>query len=409
MDSKELMSGIAVVIDDELRIGSAGLEDADTDVIEHIVAWFEREWAVPFVKARALPSDVQWENLLRAASFVLLDWKLWGLGGETVKRHTITEIVRFLEFARKNLVPVFIFTNDDPDDVTLELPPELYRDSAAGSSFVFVEAKSQMWSGDSVDVARLEEWVYGNASVYALKTWDRVLDGAKSELFQAMCSRNMNWPRVFWNAYVSDGAVPSASLTNLINDSLRGRMRLDVFEEARLGGGLEEVPDDELRRLIAETSFRLDKFLPKDEIRCGDLYKGNQGKFWLNLRPDCDCIPREGIVLADVEVYCVEGKKVGPTGLQKMFDADAGSFRERVFESVAFAIVDGGSVVFDFKKLRVLKFSEVSEKRVGRLLHPYVTRVQQRYASYTQRQALPRVPASALPEVAEAPESRSDT
>ena len=222
MDSKELMSGIAVVIDDALRVGSASAGDADADPIRRIVAWFETEWALPFVKAQALPDEAHWPNLLRSASFVLLDWKLWGSGGDTVREATIADIIRFLESARKNLVPVFIFTNENPDDVTAELPPELYGDSAVGTSFVFVEAKSRLWSGISVDVGRLEEWVYGNASVYALKTWDRVFGGARSELFQAMCARNVNWPRVFWTAYVSDGAVPSASLTNLISDSLRG-------------------------------------------------------------------------------------------------------------------------------------------------------------------------------------------
>lgn len=404
MDVKELMSGIAVVIDDKVYGGSDTVPEADfeSDLIKRIVHWFEQKWQVPFVKARKLPHKKQWPNLLQGTSFVLLDWKLWGDGGDILKKSMIQEIKDFLIAARENLVPVFIFTNENLDDVTDELddlPVNVYGDPAEGTNFVFVEDKKKLWSGTSVDVGRLEKWVYGNASVYALKTWDRVLYGAKSELFQSMCGRSVNWPRVFWKAYATDGDVPNASLTNLISDSLRGRMRLDAFGDDQLGGKFDEVPDDELRKLIAETSFRLNEFLAADEIRCGDVYKRSKGRFWLNMRPDCDCIPRQGEQAGDVEIYCVQGKKLGPTDLDKMFDRKTGSFSERVFQSVAFGIVDGTSVLFDFKKLRVKKYDQVRDNRVGRLLHPYLTRIQQRYVLYMQRQALPRVPDSAVPKV----------
>ena len=50
----------------------------------------------------------------------------------------------------------------------------------------------------------------------------------------------------------------------------------------------------------------------------------------------------------------------------------------------------------------------VRSKRVGRLLHPYLTRVQQRYALYTQRQALPRVPPSAVPPTVQGTQKTGD-
>ena len=400
MDTKELMSGIAVVIDDALVDTESGrVRDpaTDEDRIIQIVDWFERDWELPFVKSTSLPEEPQWPNLLRAASFVLLDWRLWPRGAEELKRRTIEQIGRFLVAAKENLVPVFLFTNEDPEVVKDNLPPHVYSDPAEGKSFVFVGRKDELWSGESVDIGILEAWIYTNASVYVLKTWEQVVGSAKSELFQAMCTRSMNWPRVFWNTYVTDGAEPSASLTNLINDSLKGRMRTDAFEEKHLGREFEDVSSDELRNLHAETSFRLAQFLPKEEIRCGDLYKGTRGRYWLNLRPDCDCIPRDGEEAGDVEVYCIEGKRVGIAKEDYLFNRNGGYFKERVFQSVAFAIDDGRSILFNFKKLRVKTFSEVRGQRLGRLLHPYLTRVQQRYALYVQRQALPRVPDTAVP------------
>ena len=388
MDTKDLMAGIAVVIDDQLGGGARG------DVIDRIVDWFEREWRLPFVKSPVLPKDLQWPNLLRAASFVLLDWRLWGDGGDTLRTSMIEDIVRFLRAARENLVPVFIFTTESAEDVIAELPPDVYEETVTGRSFVFIGRKEELWSGESVDVEALDGWVHGSASVYALRTWDSALGSAKSELFRRMRDKSVDWPRIFWRSYLADGADPSSSLTSLINESLMGRMRMDAFEEEHLGREQGEVSGEELRGLIAEASFRAGDLLPPDEIRCGDVYEGDDRKYWLNLRPDCDCIPRGDGSVDEVEVYCVEGKRLRPGELRKLFNN--GHFEERVFQSVVFAVVEGQSILFSFKDLAVLRYSQVKDRRVGRLLHPFVTRVQQRYALYVQRQALPRIPEAAV-------------
>ena len=344
-----------------------------------------------------LPEAAFQPNLFRSASFVLLDWRLWGSGGDALKLSILEDIKQFLTTARESLVPVLILTNENPDDVTAELrtlPSDVYDEDAKATNFVFVVQKNQFWTGTSVDLGTFDRWVYGNASVYALKTWDRVMESAKSELFRAMCRRNVNWPTVFWETYRTDGVDPSESLTNLISDSLRGRMRVDAFEGERLGGRAEDVSGEELRKLIVETSFRVADVLPPDEVRCGDLYEGEARKYWLNLRPDCDSIPRDSGDIGDIEVYCVEGKRLKPGELRKLFKN--GHFEERVSQSVVFGVIDGKSILFDFARLRVWKYSEVRERRMGRLLHPYVTRVQQRYALFIQRQALPRLPDAAV-------------
>ena len=412
MDIKELMSGSAVVIDDAFSRETDATGDAfsrETDAtgdasggeerIWQIVNWFETEWCMPFVKRASLPQATLWPNLLRAASFVLLDWKLWGAGGETLKLSAIEEIKGFLTSARENLVPVFILTNENPDDVKTELDSmsdEVYNREATTTNFVFVEHKSNFWTGESVDVGALEGWVYGNASVYALKTWNRVMDGAKSELFQAMCKRSVNWPRVFWNTYQEDNAAPSVSLTNLISHNLQGRMRVDAFEEKHLNDKDGEISLSDLRKLIRETSFRNVDVLPGDEVRCGDLYKMPDQKYLLNLRPDCDCIPRNGNEVGKIEVYCVEGDKITETQLRKKFKFKHGCFDEHIAESIVFSIDGESSIRFNFTKLRVCEYSKIRDKRLGRLLHPYVTRVQQRYASFIQRQGLPRIPKEAV-------------
>ena len=419
MNLKDLMSGIAVVIDD--KIGNADAvangDGEGDDLIIEIVNRLEREWSLPFYRADRMPSKDMWPSLLQSASFILLDWKLWPSGASHQEQAGIKENVRFLEQARNYFVPVFIFTNESLADVKNELPETIYRDVSPEKNFVFIQAKGELLSDDSLDLGAVERWMTGNVSVYALKTWEQVFRGARKDLFASMYARNPDWPRVFWNAYEEDGVDPSFSLTHLINDSLRGRMRTTAFEAGIFADSRSEtslVPMDDLRALIHETTFQSTN--SEDQIRCGDLFKQSKGKFLLNIRPDCDCIPRDGSGPDDVDLYCIEGNCISrdisrPDTIdlyciegKRMSESDLnnryqnGHFNERVNESVVFAAFGNQSIIFRFNKLRVEKFGCLKDQRIGRLLHPYMTRIQQRYALFLQRQGLPRIPEAAIRE-----------
>ena len=290
-------------------------------------------------------------------------------------------------------MPVFIFTNENSSDVKNELPSTLYQEETPERNFIFLQQKADLIDGDSLNFDVIEDWIRQNASVYALKTWEQAFYAAKRELFSSMYARSPDWPKVFWKAYTDDSVDPSSSLTHLINDSLRGRMRTSACEAEILADAYAEIPKEDLQALICETSFIPNEILPESEIRCGDLFKLPKGKFLLNLRPDCDCIPRNGNP-DEVELYCIEGKNMGISDLQGQYQE--GHFSEKVWESVAFSIYNKKSVRFNFGKFRVEKFSELKDLRIGRLLHPYLTRIQQRYALYQQRQALPRIPEEAV-------------
>ena len=355
----------------------------------------QREWSLPFYTASRMPSDETWSGLLQAASFILLDWRLWPGGASHLERAGVEKNLQFLDKAKDYFVPVFIFTNESAEDVTSELPEAIYPEESPEKSFVFVRNKASLLAGGSLDFGDIEQWVRRNASVYALKTWDRIFHAARKELFGSMYLRSPDWPRVFWKAYELDGVDPSWALTHLINDSLRGRMRTSAFEAEVLAGTAAEVPTKDLQALISETSFRPRPALPEDEVGCGDLFRQPGGKFLLNLRPDCDCVARDGQEAGEVQLYCIEGKRMRAAELRKRYED--GHFNERVWESIAFAVHEGKSVRFNFARFSVQKFSTLKDERIGRLLHPYLTRIQQRFGLYLQRQGLPRIPGEAIP------------
>ena len=58
---------------------------------------------------------------------------------------------------------------------------------------------------------------------------------------------------------------------------------------------------------------------------------------------------------------------------------------------------DGVTVCFQFKELQIGKWTEWQDKRIGRLIPPYSTKLQQRFASFIQRVALTRIPKHAVP------------
>lgn len=387
MELKDLLSGIAVVIDDKIEDD----RDEDPDRILEIVNQLEQRWSLPFYKAIKIPPKDTWPNLLQAASFILLDWKLWPNSSSELEKLNI----EFIEQAKHYFVPVLIFTNEDPEDIKSKLPDDIYQEETAEKSFVFVQRKEELLHGGELGLSAIEQWMEKNASVYALKTWEWVFHAAKKDLFSSMYARSPDWPKVFWKAYKDDDVDPGSSLTHLINDNLRGRMRTDAFEAEILEAAPVEVPRDELRALIGEVSFRKQDTLPEDEVGCGDLFRLPKGKFLLNIRPECDCISRDKKDVGNVEMYCVEGKKISDGELHELYQK--GHFNERVWENIAFSIHERRSIRFDFRKLHVRKFSELKSQRIGRLLHPYLTRIQQRYALYLQRQGLPRIPEAAVP------------
>lgn len=392
MNLKQLLAGIGVVIDDAF-----GKDGNPNDRIVGIVDCLERDWKLPCYSTDQLPPEDHRRKLFRSASFIVLDWKLWpDRSGPELVEHRIGENVAFLEQATRHFVPVLIFTNENIEDVARKLPEHIFRPDKREVGSVFIRNKTSLLSDNRLDLSSVAEWMSQNASVYALKRWEGVFFDARSELFGDMYAISPHWPNVFWRAYDEDGVDPSLGLTQLIADGLAGRIRTDAFTGGPLGGHEiddNDVDKNDLRALIQATTFRATQ--PDDDIRCGDVFRPEKKKVLLNLRPDCDCVPRDGQMRDAVELYCIEGKVVRESELVKGFEK--GHFRERDDQSIVFAMTrQWKSFRFRFKNLRLRCFGDIKDQRIGRLLHPYLTRIQQRYALYLQRQGLPRIPAGAV-------------
>ena len=402
MDLKSLMSGIAVVIDDALSKSNGDTSNRIFKIMEQI----EKEWKIPLYKTDQIPSRGVCQNLLQSASFILLDWKLWPNAGE-LEREGIKENLNFLQIAKKSFVPVFIFTNEDSLVVTEHLPPSLYKPENPEKNFIFIEKKAAVIKDGEFE--SLKNWIGTNASVYTLKAWEQEFYEAKKMLFGSMYSKSPDWPKIFWETYEKDGVDPSSSVTRLINDNLLGRFKSDIFDKRILDSKSpdatgKETKREDIRLLISESCFISEKNLAENEIRSGDLFKLSETKYLINIRPDCDCVPRGGTGsnsnLDDMELYCLPGKQKTDEQLNKKRSCQNKNKRinETVYENISYYIYDGATIIFDFRDLQIKKYSCVKDKFVGRLIPPYITRIQQRYANFLQRQGTPCVPEEAYPD-----------
>ena len=386
------MSGIAVVIDDAYDNNSSATRG---DKIFQLVSDIKEDWNMPFYTTHAIPSEEVCDNFLLSASFVLLDWKLWPDGGTELENRGIEKNIAFLIKARNYFVPVFIFTNESPKDVKDELQSRhIYDDKNPGKNFIFIRSKRTLTQNRLFNC--IEKWVKQNASVYTLKVWEYKLYEAKKNLFSSMYKKSPDWPRVFWSSAKEDHIDPSFSLFDIINNNLLAQMETGIFDKAVLDRQRLKIENKDIKSVLEGARFIPQDKLPDNNIRSGDIFKIKENKYLINIRADCDCIPKQGTDIDDIELYCIKGTSMKEKDIKNSYNEKYGNFDEKVWQSIVPMICSGKVIEFDLRKNVIKRYAEVKGRRVGRLIHPYITKVQQRYAFYLQRQGLPRIPKEAI-------------
>ena len=403
MPDPTLFHGIAVIIDDEIEDAGAGILELKTQIEAagcHVVSMSK------------LPEGASIANL-REVSFFILDWNLYGRSlrgaeGEppvaappALIRQNATRAIDFLKKIQQVCVaPVFIFTNEDVTEVEDELKNHAELRNDGDPSHILVKRKTEVRDAGIFEV--LATWMKEAPSVYVLKRWERAYSSAKNELFLDFYAKSVQWPLVLWKTYKEDGIAPSAELGSLIARNLLSRMTPFDFELAPFDGLLQVLEADETKNHI--TVLRVlegERFLPKkrlhgDALAPGDVFKKG-GDYYINIRPDCDCIARDDEVQAQIKAYLLKGGKITNAKVRERISNKYGHMSESDTESVVFGMTGGATVSFQFAELLVEESGGWMASRIGRLLPPYLTRLQQRYAAYLQRPGLSRIPKAAWP------------
>ena len=389
--------GIAVVIDDMVH---------EEDSIKVIVEAIENAGG-HVVKLKDLPPNAADLENYTGAAFFILDWNLveLGQGVKAPDGFLEQEVRRKVDFLRRlsehRHAPVFIFTKEDPEVVKEALLPheDIFRD---GTSNILIRRKAEVGR----DVYRvLNEWAEQLPSVLALKSWERANDKAVNSVFKDLHDREHLWPVFMWKMFKEDEVVAADELGRLITRLVASRMDAPAIDLDSFIEGLDAqfIADPERYRASLMAVLEGERFLRRDKLdpenfSTGDVFveenpQTRDKTYYLNLRAECDCIKRSG--RDPGSMHLLKGRQVDTVKVDPKF----GNVEEQDNEGIVFAMFEGKHIRFGFAShLKVQAFNATFKaNRIGRLLPPFLTRLLERYAAYSHRPGIPRVPSALLP------------
>lgn len=401
MSLLELFNGVALVIDD--CIDKKNINNEKEDEIHRILEQLS-ELHIPYVTETALPSQEKQKHYT-GISFVILDWKLLQtyhdknvLNPETLNDFMEKDNISFIkEMNARCYCPIFIFTNEGSEYIANKLRDDGIQ--CDEKSNVFIKQKDELTGNNSV-VQAIIGWIKSNPSMYVLKKWDIEYQKAKSRLFEGFQNYSPNWPSILWDTFHEDGENESLGIRELLSNNLYSRMKPFSFEKRIIKGCYPSVNEDEkcedekykdeIRSILEAERFITKSLLDNDDIGTGDVFlddrKPQKPLYYLNIRPQCDIARGK-----NPDLYCLKGK------IGKDLEVSHGQFLEKICNAIVPFLHNGQTIEFQFRDIEIIKWEDIKNIRIGRLLPPFITRIQQRYALYLQRQGLPRIPDILLP------------
>lgn len=405
-----LFNGVALVIDD--CIDSENETDGITKILDQL-----RKKYIPFITETELPRKEKRKHYTEI-SFVILDWNLQtfyldeGVSSpENLKADMENENISFIkDIQSQSYCPIFIFTNDTVNDISDKLTKNGIP--CDDKSNIFIKNKDEFTDNNSVDKVIIE-WLKSHSSMYVLKEWEREYQKAKCQLFNDFQSYHTDWAKVLWMHLGSDGGNKSIDLGEIINKNLLSRMLPFQFNDEYLTCDNSQWKSDEIRGVIQAEKFINKSQLSNEIIGTGDFFEyydpsDKKNHYLLNIRAQCDLMDRNAIqknkcqkeVKEDVKeesdpkdkivLYCIEGEII-PQEERNNYFSKKNDYRVKECSSkcVVTCLYNKQDFVFLFDNLRLFNWEELKNCRIGRLLSPYITNIQQRFASYIHRQGLP--------------------
>jgi len=402
MDIQRLFSGVAVVIDDQIN------KPDSKDLIHQIVKKLDDK-NIPMLKYEYVP-DSETISHFQNINFVLLDWELFDKpvpGAPFDEEIHINDILDFISRLKEiTFLPIFIFTRLNPNGIIEKLEQkELYKKD--DNNYIFVKQKDDLIENDKL-FEEIENWLKQTPSIYVLKEWEYSLIEARNKLFWDFYNINHKWPSVLQKTFTDDGSDVNYELGNFIFKNIMARTEPMQFDDDILKIEDKDLSKEEIRKVLEAERFIKQDSLP-DIPFTGDLFKyqtDSRERYYLNIRPECD-IARK----SNPKLYCIKGKDIDETLINSGNDDEIkfnkGSFISKSNKIYLPFIVAGKILEFSFNDIEVKKWKSIKEDRVGKILPPYITAIQQKYAFYLQRQGLPAIPEKAIGERLESVHSSS--
>lgn len=382
-DIKDLFSGIGVVIDEKIN------EEAETpNSIQKIISSL-KENHIPLLEYQELPDEMI--KQFHSISFLILDWNLSGT--DYISKATIDDNIDFLKKLHKVCyVPVFIFSDENIHDIEVALETNNIN---LAKEPIFIKKKDDVDTADKL-FAEITNWLKQTPPAYLLKEWEKANREAKTEMLWSLTEAHPAWPKILMNSIKKDGGDQEIELVEMLQNNLNYRITcpsldINLVKQQKIEG----ITKEELRKILECERFIPIESLPNHPY-AGDIYIIDE-KYYLNIRPDCDII--RDAEKDNKDMYLISGEVVDETKInaedKNSITFDSGEFIEKK-HCCYIAFVKGQILQFSLRELYIKPWNEIKDKRIGRLLPPHITRVQQKYSHYIQRQGLPSIPKEAI-------------
>ncbi|WP_372380078.1 hypothetical protein [Xanthomonas sp. NCPPB 1062] len=406
-DIQGLFSGVAVIIDDQ---ADTGKEPGITAILDTI-----RAAGGLAIVHQSLPKTSMLRNYSNVA-FVMMDWDLSppeARLSDDQKAGLYQDNVEFIRaLGAHRHTPVVIFTNENINDVRAVLEVHADMKDHLDSGRILLKDKGEV--GDQI-YAVLNKWAAEVPSVYTLKTWEQESVRALNELFMDLHDRSPHWPVMLWESYSKDGPTPADDLGKLITRLVASRMDQLPLDLTHFVPDIDEKHEQNpekyektLQLVLSGERFLDAKRLHVSSSAPGDVFQQPKATktIWVNIRPECDAVRREGVEKYP-DLYLLKGELIDQSKID--IGENYGEIRDRDDQFTIYAMLDGKSYRFGFKDMEIKPREAWIACRKGRLLPPFSTRLQQKYAAYLQRSGVPAVPRVLRKKIAVADQVAPDT
>lgn len=412
MNAADVVRGAAVVIDD--RIG----EESGIDALLKQL----KNQSVPTVELRGLPpteSLVHWKQF----ALIVMDWRLTGGEDEpeieipggvaipsTLSSQVVNSNIEFLSaLLAQTALPVFIATNDDVDTIRTTLAERF------ASSFPNFEERVHVFSKRELQpdlFSKVADWLDLRPALKVLNAWRKAYVEAEVAVFHDFSQAQEDWVASVQRAAAADKSPLSVTLRDLLAANVLNRVGPLVVELQQPGND-ESKNADALRRVLHLSAVVPAASLHGGEPYTGDLYVPEDAsedicpEIRILLTPECELVNR-----GQKEwryTYVTASRRQMPDTQKKQMEALAKPQREHIVSSLLTA--NGDLYEIPLKSWRSEHVVRVATgggreagdssgvpspwpgfKRIGRLLDPYLTNLQQHFALYAVRKGLPGVP-----------------
>lgn len=447
---EKLFRGVAVIFDDEIDKSSSNIFAIKKSIEENNipVATYKdlpRKELIPSLANASfiiLDWDFSSSSLETGTERVLL--------GSELEKSLVRDLIAFIEEAlQKIFVPVFIFSYHSEDSIIEMLEGTKVLDEE-NENRVFIKQKNSIQTSEQL-FKEIEAWLKQSPSVYVLKEWEKVLLASKNEMFFEFNSYSSSWVYIIWRMLSKDSVDYSHEFGRFLTRSLNNRIQEYNFDENFIlassdtteedidtaQGTNSEVNQEEIVKVLqGERYISFSKDDVATQPYTGDLFQEGD-EYWLNIRAQCDLSRKDRDTEKYNPLYCLKGEVLNTqdvttdyvkitaenkleidknkayelssiincnNSMRNSINNKLRKYRDNIFfrkgnflergDSVIIGCVAGGKILKFGLEIHIKHFDCVKELRIGRVLPPYITRIQQKCAHNMIREGVLPIPES---------------